>query len=100
MPTEPIPPALTSERWRELRPGVSAARMTTPSADMVDEIIILNAALPDDSPYKVSGADVINLEAAASAIDGEWAVAPGTDDLANALHALAAKLRALLPLDA
>ena len=63
---------------------------------------LANAALPDDSPHRITAADVVALVQGAETIDAldNFAYAtpdPATRADADALRRLAAKLRALLP---
>ena len=108
--TDEIAPALTPEEWRiydravesarekgdaliySVRPWIVNAGSTRESLPRA--MTIANAALPDDSPYKITRSDLDKLDCAASALRHEY----GSDDEDAAdLDALAAKLAALLP---
>jgi len=98
--SDELKPALTPEEWRAALDNVfvlqaMALEAVSPErGNAVRGIALLNAALPDDSSYKITRKDVYVMECAASAIRAEY----GSDDEdALELDRLAAKLNALLP---
>src|SRR5688572_10201737 len=114
--TTPIEPALSAEEWRDvLHPQIE--RGFPDEADSPQEvadglhwrseaecahrryargIALANAALPDDSPYRITRADVGALRALFDELQGVWPGWPvnGPD---QTVYRLADKLAALLP---
>lgn len=110
MSDEPtIPPALSAEQWKDalavaivpngVSPGCVALFQMycdeygyatyASSSDLPKFIALANAALPDDSPNKITRADVAFLNEIAGALySGAWS---------GPAERLAAKLAALLP---
>jgi len=96
---EPIPPALTPEEWLESPPdrsgwdgeiyGLASSHSTeTMTERMVQIIARANHNLPNDSPYKLTQADV----------DALLGAAPDEPrSVAAQMRTLAAKIAALLP---
>ncbi len=90
--SDELKPALSAEEWA--LPNGPARQHIWDHGGLEQLIAVANAALPDDSPYKITRADVEELESvAADAINAaRWSerdVAP--------LRAIAAKIAALLP---
>lgn len=107
-----VPPALSAEQWRDaLHPQIERGFPDEPDNPIEianalnwrseaacahgryeEGIAFANAALPDDSPYKITRRDVELLREAGEALPDYGAKALG-----DLLVALAAKLHALLP---
>lgn len=107
--TDTIAPALTPERWAYIKGRDYPLRTRVGNAcDEIDLalseeglIAVVNAALPSDSPYKITREDITLLRSAAGAVDSlHGEVCSGACTCAAeeaALDRLAAKLAALLP---
>lgn len=120
--SDELKPALTPEEWRdaEVRPAFAQARDRNPAADAIFQfyadkygyadylkqddlpkvIALANAALPDDSPYKITPLDVERLRNAARSMRAGIPVpafAPLDYLTTGDLLRLADKLAAILP---
>lgn len=97
MSDEPLQPALNAQEWDDEMSGMAGNALFTDDVYntlprlMVADIAALNFHLPDDSPYKITRADV---DAVRDAQD--FARANGLSGH-GVLDSLAAKLEAILP---
>lgn len=87
-----IEPALTQGEWAD--PPDTYGLCVEWDGNESKIIAIANASLPDDSPYKITRADVGAIESTVDVLRREF----GQDDEdAEAMEIVAAKLAALLP---
>ena len=100
--TDQITPALTAEEWAEIRSG--NFQLDDIIARPFATIAALNHTAPDDSPYKITRADLQAIEKGLVGIDcviSEFccndAERRATKAESNALAVTLAKLNALLP---
>jgi hypothetical protein len=101
--SDKIEAALTSDEWKALQWSEFAAAdmiaaSRVPFADRPLAIIaILNAALPDSDPRKITREWIQSIRDSADAVDGEWGVGKGDHPIAIRLAAIADALESYLP---
>lgn len=92
-----IPPALTPDEWASMdHPHTieNAVEIAAATWNYPQAMALANAALPDDSPHKITRADVDFLR---DELGGDWWLGDPEDPDAPRMKRILAKLYALLP---